>query len=84
MRTVHAKTVNETQLHLKEQNRVRKLIKDSLGNEAKSIPDLAAEIACEPEKILWHITAMKKYNEIVEAGKSGEYYLYALAKEAIQ
>ena len=34
------------------------------------------------DRVLWHITAMRKYDLVVETGKSGDYYRYALVQEA--
>jgi heterodisulfide reductase subunit A len=36
------------------------------------------------DRVLWHITAMRKYDLVVETGKSGDYYRYALAQEAAE
>ena len=48
----------------------------------KTIPELAEQTGIPAHEILWHITAMKKYDLIVETGMCGEYYLYQRAEGA--
>ena len=33
---------------------------------------------------LWHVTGMRKYGKVIEAGEDGDYPLYALAPDADQ
>lgn len=82
MREEHAETVQETQDLLKEQNRIRKLIKDSFDGESKTVPQIAELTGLPQPDVLWHITAMKKYDLVVEDGMEGFYdVLYKLAEE---
>ncbi len=84
LRQEHREQVKETQLVLKEQQRVRKEIRRALQAAPRTVPQLADDIGMPPHEVLWHIAAMKKYGDVVEAGldESYEYYLYGLAKEA--
>jgi predicted transcriptional regulator len=52
-----------------------------MGNEPKTVPDIAEASGLMAEQVLWHIIALKKYNLVVETGLSGEYYLYQQVKE---
>ena len=76
--------VAHAQALLKEQQAVRKTISRVLQGEPRSIPDIATATEIPPQEVLWHITAMKKYGEVIEDGmdEDFEYYLYRLAKEA--
>lgn len=76
--------VDQAQAMLKEQQAARKAISRVIVGEPKSIPEIAAAAELPPHEVLWHITAMKKYGEVVEAGIDDDfaYYLYRLAKEA--
>ena len=76
--------VAHAQALLKEQKAVRKSLKRVLQGEPRSIPDIAATTEIHPQEVLWHITAMKKYGEVIEDGmdEDFEYYLYRMAKEA--
>jgi len=88
LREQNADSVARTQVLVKEQNALRKQLRKALRKQlrkalkegAKSIPELAAATGLPSDQVLWHVTAMKKYDLIVETGMddSGEYYLYAL------
>lgn len=80
LREKHADSVAQSQTLLKEQNALRKQLKKVLKEGPKTVPDLAAETDLPADQVLWHITAMKKYDLVVESGMNddGEYYLYAL------
>lgn len=63
--------------HLRETNKVQKAILDALGEESKSVPDLAAATGISEDVVFWHVNALRKYNKIHDVKKSGEYFLYA-------
>jgi len=52
-----------------------------LRSGPKIVPEIAEITGLPAHDILWHITAMKKYDLIIEVGQCGEYYQYALAQE---
>ena len=76
--------VTQAQAMLKEQTAVRKNLSRVMQGEPKTISEIAAAAELPPHDVLWHITAMKKYGQVVEDGLDDdyEYYLYRLAKEA--
>lgn len=76
--------VEIAQAMLKEQQAVRKTISKVIQGTAKSVPEIAAATELPPHEVLWHITAMKKYGEVVEDGLDDdyEYFLYRLVKES--
>jgi hypothetical protein len=49
---------------------------------AATVPEIAAASGFPAHQVLWHVTAMKKYDLVVEVGQCGEYYQYELVKEA--
>ena len=81
MREEHAVTVATTQTRLKQQQALRKQLRAALHDGARTVPELAAACSLPTEEVLWHVTAMRKYDELVEAGMDGAYYRYALAEE---
>jgi predicted Rossmann fold nucleotide-binding protein DprA/Smf involved in DNA uptake len=81
LREEHHETVAQVQALLKEQKDIRRQIAQAMGNEPKTVPDIAEASGLPAEQVLWHIIAMKKYNLVVETGLSGEYYLYQQVKE---
>ena len=81
LREQHQETVTRTQTLLKEQKAIRRQICQPTREQPRTIPELATITGIPAHEILWHITAMKKYGTVVEAGMCGEYYLYQQAKD---
>lgn len=81
LREENADTVAAAQAYLKAQQAVRKQLRQALSDGPLTVPELSAAVDMPGDQVLWHITAMKKYDLIVEAGFDGEYYQYALAEE---
>jgi len=82
LREEHQDTVTRTQALVKENNAIQRELLKALGEETKTIPQLAEETGISAQDVLWHITAMKKYDRVVEDGMDGEYYTYRTSKEA--
>ncbi len=84
LRSQHSEAVKQAQAALKEQQTTRKPLQRAMAGGAKSVPQLAESTGLPAHVVLWHLAAMKKYGQAVEAGldKDGDYYLYALSKEA--
>jgi hypothetical protein len=84
LRNQHRERVKQAQALLKEQQTARKALGRAMQGEPKSIPQLAEASSLPTHQVLWHVAAMKKYGEIVEAGMDEDsvYYLYTLAEEA--
>lgn len=82
VREEHSATVETTQGHLKEQQTIRKMLQQAMREGPLTVPELAEATGLPSDRVLWHVTAMKKYDQVVEAGFDGEYYQYALAEES--
>ena len=81
LREEHQETVERTQALLKGQNAIRKQIRQAMSDGPKTVPEVAEATGLPPKEVLWHITAMKKYDLVAEVGMDGEYYQYQLAEE---
>jgi predicted Rossmann fold nucleotide-binding protein DprA/Smf involved in DNA uptake len=81
LRDQHQETVERTRALLKEQQAIRRQICQQLRSGPKIVPEIAEATGLPAHEALWHITAMKKYDLVVEVGQCGEYYQYAMAKE---
>lgn len=81
LREQHAEGVQATQALLRQQNEARKTLKEALKETARTIPEMAEATGLPAHEILWHVTAMKKYDLVEEEGLSGSYYLYRLTEE---
>jgi predicted transcriptional regulator len=81
LREKHKETVDRTQAFLKVQNEIRRRIRQALGDEAKTIPEVTEAAGLPADHVLWHLMAMKKYGQIQEQGMDDQYYRYRLNKE---
>lgn len=80
LREQHAEGVKATQALLKETNNVRKLLRQAMKTEPRTVPEMAAETGLPANEVLWHVIAMKKYGQVAETGLDGYYYRYTLAE----
>jgi predicted transcriptional regulator len=81
LREEHKDTIERTQEWLRELKAIRRQICQVMRSDPKTVPEIAEASGLPAHTVLWHITAMKKYDLVTEAGQCGEYYLYAMAKE---
>jgi predicted transcriptional regulator len=81
LRVQHQETVEKTQILLREQKKIHQAICKALKEKEMSVPDLAILLDLPPHDILWHLTALKRYNIIAESEMSGEYFLYKMAEQ---
>jgi hypothetical protein len=75
-------SVEATQGLLREQQATRKRLRAAMSGGPKTVPQIADISELPSELVLWHVTAMRKYEEVVETGMDGDYYLYQLASES--
>jgi len=81
LRIEHQTTVERTQALLKEQGKVEREILKLIKDESMTIPAIAAQIELATHRVLWFVTALKKYDQIQEDGMDGEYVLYRRKEE---
>jgi hypothetical protein len=62
----------------KAHREARTLITAAVKSGAKSVPAIARETQLPSPDVLWHVMAMKRGGDLREAGRAGDYYLYAL------
>jgi len=79
LRESHGGVSDELKAYFKEQNQVRKALIEAFKQGAETVPELADRTKLDPSRVLWHVMAMKKYGQVVEAGEKGDYPTYALA-----
>jgi len=82
LREYHKDTIARTQALLKEQKAVRRQICHAMRDAPRTVPEVAEASGLPADQVLWHITAMRKYDLVVEAGMCGEYYTYQLVQES--
>jgi hypothetical protein len=67
---------------MQEQRRAVKAIKGSLAESELTVPELAQATGLPLDQVLWYVASMKKYGEILEGPKAGDYYRYKLGQPA--
>jgi predicted transcriptional regulator len=84
LRRQHSEPARQAQELLKAQQGVRRSLQQALQEGPCTVPQLAEKTGLPAHEALWHLTAMKKYGLVEEAGMDddGQYYLYGLSKEA--
>jgi heterodisulfide reductase subunit A2 len=72
----------KTETGLKEYPQLWKEIVASIGDQPKTIPQLAEELQTDGKQLTYHLMTMNKYNIVMANGidDNDEYYLYTLKK----
>ncbi len=60
----------------KQQSHAQKTILAVIDKEAKTVPEIAEATGMSTEAVFWWITAMRKYNKVMDDKKQGEYLAY--------
>jgi predicted transcriptional regulator len=82
LREEHKESVTRVQAQMKEQNAIRKIIREAMGDEPKTVLQVAEATGMAANEVLWHINAMRKYGQVLESDMDGEYYTYQIAQES--
>jgi len=61
---------------------VRKQVRGALAAGPATVPALAAATGLATSDVLWHVAAMRKYGDLVEAEMDGDYCTYSLVAKA--
>ena len=78
LRERHGGMTQDLKDYFKDQQRVRKLLREALKGGAMTIPQLAAACKLETHTTLWHVMAMRRYGEVAEGAEQNGYLLYTL------
>jgi|DewCreStandDraft_4_1066084.scaffolds.fasta_scaffold13818_3 predicted transcriptional regulator len=62
----------------RRQKETVKAIRAALQRRPMTVPLLAAETGLPAKDVLWYVLALKRYGQIVEGGRQGDYLLYRL------
>ena len=81
LRAKHQETVDRTQALLKEQGKVEREILKLIKDESMTVPNISAQLEMPTHRVLWFLTALKKYDQVQEDGMDGEYVLYKRSEE---
>ena len=74
-------TIDRARKMIKDQNKEIAAIKSQLKEEGRTIPEIAAALGMNASDVLIFVAALRKYGEVVEGAKEGDYFRYQLAKK---
>jgi predicted Rossmann fold nucleotide-binding protein DprA/Smf involved in DNA uptake len=80
LRKTHQETIQRAHRLLKAYNESKEIYK-AIKDEPRTVPEAAKIVGMPTHQVLWYLTAMKKYEDVVEEGMSGGYVLYKKAEE---
>ena len=63
---------------IKTQSPLFKKIREQLKDEGKTVPEVAKDTGIPSSQVLWVIMALKKYGQVIEGAKDGDYFIYQL------
>ena len=81
LRAKHQITVDRTQALLKEQGKIEREILKLIKDESMTVPSISSQVGLPTHRVLWFVTALKKYDLVREDGMDGEYVLYRRNEE---
>jgi predicted Rossmann fold nucleotide-binding protein DprA/Smf involved in DNA uptake len=81
LREMHNVSIERTQKQVKDQKQLHQAICQFIREEAKTVPEIAAQIGKPSNEVLWYLMSMKKYGIVVETGICGDYPLYKRIQE---
>jgi DNA-directed RNA polymerase specialized sigma subunit len=64
---------------VKEQNKKISAIKSQLKKQPQTVPEIASALRMRTSEVLITVMALRKYGEILEDAKDGDYFKYRLA-----
>ena len=73
--------IDRAKQKVKTQNAAIKAIKGQLAAEARTVPEVAQALKMKTSDVLLFIAALRKYGEVLEGPKDGEYFRYQLAEQ---
>jgi hypothetical protein len=78
LRDERGAAVDEITRRNKERQAARKKVRGALAAGPATVPAISAASGLPTQDVLWHISAMRKYGDLVETGTDGDYCTYAL------
>ncbi len=78
LRTRHGGMSKQLKDYFTERQRLKKAITAALAEGPRSVPEIARTCAIASPRAMWHVMAMRRYGEVIEAGERDDYVLYAL------
>jgi hypothetical protein len=67
----------------KDQRDTLKAIRSAMKAGPRTIPELAAATKLPGDRVLWYVLALKRYGQVAEAERLGDYYRYQLKETQV-
>lgn len=80
LREVRKVQIDRARKSIKENNNIIRSIREQITTEAKTVPEIAQALGMETAQVLLFVSALKKYGEVMEGPKDGDYFRYAWAQ----
>ena len=65
---------------IKDNHKILKSIREQITAESKTIPEIGRALEMDTAKVLLFVSALKKYGQVTEGPKDGDYFKYGLAR----
>ena len=72
--------VERAKKRIREQSKRMKAIRSEIADEGKTVPEIAAALGMPTDQVLLTVSALRKFGEVVEAAKDGDYFQYRMAE----
>ena len=72
-------TIERARAMIKSQNQRIAAIKSQIKDEPRTVPQIAAALGINTADVLVTISALRKYGEVLEDVKDGDYFKYRMA-----
>ena len=82
LRQQRTASIDHARKMIKEQNKKIAAIKSQIKEEPRTVPEIAAALRTNAADVLIFVAALRKYGEVVEGAKDGDYFRYQLAVKA--
>lgn len=80
LRQQRKQIINRARDTIKTQNKEIKIIRGTIQDGGKTIPEIAAATGMPSSRVLLYVATLKKYGLVAEGPKDGDYFKYELTK----
>jgi hypothetical protein len=78
LRKERKRYIERARKSIKENNKVLKSIREQIAAEPRTVPQIAQAMAMDTAEVLIFVSALKKFGEVMEGPKDGDYFRYGL------
>ena len=79
LREARKASIEQARNAIKTQNKDIKSIRAAMQDGGKTVPEIAAATGMPTAQVLMYVATLKKYGEVAEGAKDGDYFKYELS-----